>query len=117
MRTRHSLILCLGNAKCFNLMNMNLTTSNKIVHALPFNPIQSSPTIGKYICTRLFNLIFKRAQKKKSVENVLPFILKGGRNKTIICSRIFAKINTERINQKPGISGEKVERIKGEVHP
>lgn len=74
-------------------MNMNLTTSNKIVHALPFNPIQSSPTIGKYICTRLFNLIFKRAHthKKKSVENVLPFILKGGGNKTIICPHIFAK--------------------------
>lgn len=37
-----TLIYCFGNANRFNLMNINLTTSNKIVHALPFDPIISN---------------------------------------------------------------------------
>lgn len=48
---------------------------------------------------------------------MLYFTLKdGGNKKTFICPHTLAKINTEKINQKPGVIGDKVEKIKGEVH-
>lgn len=73
------LIYCFGNANRFNLMNINLTTSNKIVHALPL--IQSSLTTGKIHLHKVIhcNTICKNCAEKEHRECTAFYVERKGK--------------------------------------
>ena len=116
LETRHSLIHCFENTKCFNLINMNWAIPNRTVHVVPLSPVifnSRKMHLPKVVhCNIIYKNAKKRAERvcwtscwKKTEENIFA------KRNTVRMTQKLAKLITSRVTWK------RVERIQGEVYP